>query len=686
VVQSGPSESLRALEALELTHDAIVACDLAGRVVAWNRAASALYGYAAEDALGRTFELLAPTEVDGGAQAMRASVVAEGHWQGSVERRTATGELRMLAVRAMLHRDADGRASEIVEAAQDVTDSHRHRAALDRSEHRYRNLFGAMAASFWELDFSPVGAILRQLAKSGVKDLAGHLEARPDEIRAMMRLTRVLDVNDQTVATFGRGSKDEMLRSVEPFWPESSNRVFLASVLAAISGKPSYSEETRLRSIDGREIDALFTACFPSESVAQGKVLVGVIDISARKRAYAALDSSEQRYRYLFHYMPIALWQLDASALVGVFKALRAEGVTDLGPRFDTDPTLLPRCLDAVVVREVNQHTIEMLGGRDAKDFTGPVTPFWRTRPETFRRAMEARYRGEPTFQEETQIDSLDGRVIDVVFTAARPGPSSDPMTSLIGIVDVSERVAVQRKLQRMQAESAHAARVSVLGELTASIAHEVNQPLAAITLNASAATRRLAAAAPDLEELRTLLGRVHRDALRAGAVIGRIQEMAAVRAVSRSDVQLHAVVNDALRFLEHDLRQKGVTAAPLRESNVQVDVDPVLIQQVVVNLVVNAAQAMSAQPEEERTITITLGMEGETAHLTVDDEGPGIPEAQLEKIFEAFVSTKSGGMGMGLSICRSILDLFGGHVVAANRPGRGARIQITLPARVGDG
>jgi PAS domain-containing protein len=134
--------------------------------------------------------------------------------------------------------------------------------ALRESEYRYRNLFQAMAASFWELDFTPVGAMLRQLRAEGVKDYAAYFVEHPDFVRAMMRATRVIDVNDQTVALFGRGDKAELLRPLDEYWPEESNHVYAASVVAAVSGKASYAAECKLRRLNGETFDTLFTACF----------------------------------------------------------------------------------------------------------------------------------------------------------------------------------------------------------------------------------------------------------------------------------------------------------------------------------------------------------------------------------------------------------------------------------------
>jgi PAS domain S-box-containing protein len=183
--------------------------------------------------------------------------------------------------------------------------------------------------------------------------------------------------------------------------------------------------------------------------------------------------------------------------------------------------------MDAVKIEEVNERTIEMFGARDASEILGSMTRFAHRHPEAFLRNLESRFRGEPMHQEETKIRTLDGRVIDVLMTATRPGLVTDPDMSLVGIIDITERVRAREMLQRVQADFAHAARVSMLGELTASIAHEVNQPLAAIAINGEVGQLLLDRSEPDLAEMRELTKCIVDDARRAADVIARVRTMA---------------------------------------------------------------------------------------------------------------------------------------------------------------
>lgn len=170
----------------------------------------------------------------------------------------------------------------------------------------------------------------------------------------------------------------------------------------------------------------------------KGTLLIGVIDITERKQAFTRLEGSERRYRDFFQYMPIGLTQVDASSLVPMFTELRAKGVTDLKAYIDEHPEFLPRALEALVVEEVNDHNVRIFGARNASEMLGPIARYWQSGLATIRRSIEARYRGEEFFQEETKVTRLDGSVVDVLFSTARPGAIADK--SLVGFIDITDR------------------------------------------------------------------------------------------------------------------------------------------------------------------------------------------------------------------------------------------------------
>ena len=190
----------------------------------------------------------------------------------------------------------------------DLTERKRAEGAIKQSETRYQNLFQAMAVSFFELDYTSSRQILRALRDAGVHDFRGHFKENPRLIREIMRTTHVVDVNDQTVALFGRGNKEELLTSVEAFWPEESLDDYVEAVLATIEGNDKFSTETRVRRLDGTIFDARFTLRYVSEDKTRG--LAGVIDITERKRAENALRENEERFRDYAETASDWLWEM----------------------------------------------------------------------------------------------------------------------------------------------------------------------------------------------------------------------------------------------------------------------------------------------------------------------------------------------------------------------------------------
>jgi C4-dicarboxylate-specific signal transduction histidine kinase len=232
--------------------------------------------------------------------------------------------------------------------------------------------------------------------------------------------------------------------------------------------------------------------------------------------------------------------------------------------------------------------------------------------------------------------------------------------------------------------EVAHANRVATMGQLTASIAHEVNQPIAAAATNAQAALRWLGARPPDLEEVRQALDRIVKDAHRAGDVIGRIRELIKKAPPRKDQVDMNEAIREVIELTRGEAAKHGaLVRAALGEGLPAIEGDRVQLQQVVLNLIVNAVQAMGSVAEGPRELFITAARaEPDGVLVAVKDSGPGLAPESLEQLFAPFYTTKPGGLGMGLSICRSIIEAHGGRLwVSANLP-RGAIFNFTVPAQ----
>lgn len=557
------------------------------------------------------------------------------------------------------------------------------RQRLEDSQYRYENLFNAMAACFWELDFTAVGSILRQLKEDGLTDLEAYLDD-PANVLSLLRATRVMDCNERAVAVFGRGSKDELLTTIDHFWPVESYPVYARSVLASALRRASFSAETRMQTIGGEPRDVLFTACYPNDLTRNGTMLIGIVDLSDTKRALHQARQANIRAETLAEAQEFAFWQLDVSGTNRMLADLRAQGVTDLAAYMEEHPDFVVAALDATIVMDINQNSIELYGLKDKSEAIGKsIRSYWvPERCEAFKGSLAAGFEGRSQFQLVTRTRTVDGRELDCRFWMAAPPEMRANGTVLVAIQDLTEEIASRHEMERLREGLAHAGRVMMLGEFTASIAHEINQPLAALRAASAAARRWLALDPPDLEQAAASLANIARSAHRAGDIIDRVRGMAVKRQPHRETVEIHGLVSEAVDFVSRELHACGTIPTIIMSRGLpEIFVDRTQIQQVLVNLIMNAVQAMEHASSPIRKITISVDFDNErNIVFAVRDRGPGIEPDDAHRLFEHFFTTKEGGMGIGLTICRSIIEAHHGRIAARNVDGGGAEFSFTLP------
>ncbi|UMR33154.1 ATP-binding protein [Massilia sp. MB5] len=247
--------------------------------------------------------------------------------------------------------------------------------------------------------------------------------------------------------------------------------------------------------------------------------------------------------------------------------------------------------------------------------------------------------------------------------------------------LDITARKQAELETLQKQKEITHLSRVAMLGELSGTLAHELNQPLTAILSNAQAAQRFLRQPRPDLDELREILHDIVEADERASAIIRRLRSLIGNQESVMQPLVADELLSDVLHILRADLIQHGVTLhTELAGGTLQLLADHVQLQQVLINLIVNACDAMAATPPAQRQISLRSRRHGQQWQLSVQDSGPGIPPAQLGRIFEPFFTTKSQGMGLGLSICRNIVQAHQGRLWAENGSAGGACLHLSLP------
>jgi PAS domain S-box-containing protein len=328
----------------------------------------------------------------------------------------------------------------------------------------------------------------------------------------------------------------------------------------------------------------------------------------------------------------------------------------------------------------------DLIAGR--LNWTDLTPPEWRDR--TARAHAELNRVGAvPPFEKE--YFRKDGTRVPVLIGAAAFNERNDEGVAFV--VDLSEQRRTEaeaseseRRYREAQSELAHANRVAVLGQLTASIAHEVNQPNTAVVASAQAAQRWLDHRPPELEKVRSALGRVEQNAIRASEVIGRIRDLIKKAPPKKDSLAINPVIQEVIELIRTEAVRNDVSVrTAFAEDLPDVVGDRVELQQVAVNLILTAIEAMSGTAPRERDLLIrTERADDDGVLVAVLDSGPGLLPARFERLFEPFYTTKAGGLGIGLSICRSIIEAHGGRLWASANAPRGAIFQFTVPGKAG--
>jgi len=537
----------------------------------------------------------------------------------STQRHRAEGALR--SARDKLEITVQDRTTELKRAnallSDEIAERKRAEAAVRASAERWRRLFEASSAGMSLADLTS-----RYLATNAAfQSMLGYSD---DELKA--------------------------LSAIEVTHPEE--RATTQNIVAEfVSGsRQEYHADKRYMRKDGTPLWANVTTTYVPPTDATPAMLQNIyINIDDRKRAEQALRASEERWRTIFETSSVGIATSDAHLHVATANAAfqRMVGYTESELR-------QMRWID--LTHEDDRGTTEEL-----------VERLLDGRQQSYH--IEKRYRRK------------DGQTIWItVYNSLVPATDTTPAFFPAIIVDVTDRVLAEHALQRSQAELARVARVTTMGELAASIAHEINQPLAAIVASANACRRWLDA--QNLSRAKGSLERVVADADRACEVINRVRSLSSNTAPERVELNINAVVNEVLAVARGELRARQISLQlGLSDDIPFVSGDQVQLQQVVLNLVMNAIDAMATVSGRRRVLVITSQRcQGGGALVSVQDCGPGIDPANAERIFQPFFTTKAGGMGMGLSISTSIVEGHGGRLWATPASPSGTAFHFSLP------
>jgi len=414
------------------------------------------------------------------------------------------------------------------------------------------------------------------------------------------------------------------------------------------------------------------------------------MDVTAQRKAEEErllvlrdLRESAQRYQNIFQMAAVSIWEEDFSRVKAAIDELRAGGVEDFRRYFAEHPEFVARTVGMVRIVDVNDATVTLFGARSKEELIGSLHEVFT--PDTlsvFAAELLAVAEGRTSFAAETTLRTLRGERLDVLFTIAFPAEQTTLESVLVSIMDVTARRRAEEALQRAQAELGRVGTLTTMGEIAASIAHELRQPLAAISMNGSAALRWLNRENPDLAEARAAASRTVREAQRADEVIRSLRALLGKATLQRGMVDVTDAILEVLELVRGELRR--------HEVSVRTDIPPSLppafgdrvqLQQVLLNLIVNGVEAMDAVTDRPRALVIRAERaEPGMMVVAVEDTGPGLDPATAARVFDPFYTTKPTGLGLGLSICRSIVETHGGQLLASPRTPFGTAFRFTVP------
>jgi PAS domain S-box-containing protein len=449
----------------------------------------------------------------------------------------------------------------------------------------------------------------------------------------------------------GVPSREDMWRRIHP---NDRDRVWEA-VQEAVHQKTDFTAEFRILLPDGtiKHLEGTSHHLFSSEG-ALLEAMTSTVDVTQRKLTEQALRESERSLRSAIDGIP---------GLVGV---LASNG--DL--------------------EAVNRQILEYCGqSLEELRYWGANGTIHPDDSSNFAEVFTTSISAGVTYQTEARVRRFDGeyRWFDIRGIPVRD--ASDRIVRWYSLLtDVEDRTQALARLQQMQSDFAHINRVSMMGELAASLSHEITQPIASARNNARAAQNYLKMQPPEVGEVKEALACVVGDTDRAANIIDRMREHVKKAPPRKERFDLNVAINEMMVLARSAIiRHRVSVQTRLSEGLVEIHGDRVQLQQVLLNLILNAVEAMDTVEVGVRELLISTEQDQTGIVVAVRDSGPGIDPAHLDRVFDAFYTTKSGGTGMGLSICRSIIDAHGGKLwVEANEP-RGAAFQFTLPGTDGE-
>ncbi len=455
----------------------------------------------------------------------------------------------------------------------------------------------------------------------------------------------------------------------------------LDAIHAQLEARGLWEGEIEHRHRDGHVVTVLSRWTLQSDEGGRAPMIVET-DVDAHiQRAAELLRLSELRYRTIFDSLAVAVLEHDFQAATAAFDALRSEGVPDIRAYLADNPAFVRDLQKAIRITGANDTALRMLDSPSKEALCETLADILPDTDECFEQCLVAIAEGQPSFLTETKVRALTGELVPVILMLSFP--QDGQLERVTGcLVDIRDRIRMQATIDRARSDLEHALRAASLGEISASIAHEVNQPLSAIMSFTQACRRWMNREPPNVPEALTALNDAIMATEHASNVVKRVRKLLGRVEPDRLPVPIDAAVREAARLIRNDAEANHVDVQlNLGARGAIVQGDRVLLQQVLINLLNNAIQAMDGITDRERRILLDTRLSEERVRIRILDSGPGFAEADAAKAFNAFYTTKPRGMGLGLAICLSTVEAHGGTIHIDNRSdGPGAMVTLELP------
>jgi PAS domain S-box-containing protein len=720
---------------LDLTHDAMFVRDMEASIKYWNRGAEEMYGWTAEEALGKSALELLKTSSTVPFEQIDAQVLSTGRWEGELVHRRRDGTPVVVASRLALQRDEHGAPLAVLATNTDITERKRAEEVRQDLEEQWRAAFEANPTMYFIIDaagaiqsVNPVGA--EQLGWR-VSELIGQpvLNVFHEADRAFVQESA--DRAFRQPGQVMRWKARKVRKDGTMLWVrESANAVMLRSGPVLLVACEDITERQRteeaLRESEERfrtlvefsfdvywESDAQHRFTRQAYSERFDRAPAPGSEIGKTRWEVPYLEPDEEAWRRhradLDAHVPFRDFELARATSDGGIRHVSVSGLPmfDEAGRFtgyrgvgrDISERKRAEFLTrqvfesasdgiAVIDRDYRYQRVNAVYGQNWRMPAGKIvgmhvadllgTDFFE---RTVKPSLDRCLAGEQFTFAEWFTTELGRFYLSISYSPLRLG-AERLEAALVITRDLTHHVLASEALREAQAALVRVNRVTTLGVLAASIAHEVNQPLGAMVASAGSCARWLAAHPPELDKAQRSLERIARDGKRASEVIDRIRALVMRQPSRRDRVDVNQIILDVIAFTRDQMRRNDIALEKTLAGGLPpVWGDEVQLQQVIINLIVNAIESMSAPGHQPRQLVIGASETEGGVCIEVRDSGPGIAPEIADKLFEPFHTSKAQGIGMGLSISRSIIEAHGGQLWAAPNLPHGAVFRFSLPA-----